>query len=117
MRANVNYNVLDQLLFQAGMSRRSLAREIGVSQDTLAGSFRRNSQMSAPQIAKIADILNVRTSLFSDIADDSCSRVNVMVSDKVYRKLLKLNNTGLSEVDHMIDMLLKIPEYRRDSDD
>ena len=57
----MNYKKIDSILKEKGMSRRQLAKKIGMSPNTLTSAFVRESEKSFSMEAanKIADILNV----------------------------------------------------------
>ena len=65
----VDYEAIDLLLQARKISRRQLAKMIGVSPDTLAGAFRRGSKMKVFQLWQIASILSVQP-------------IDLLVSDK-----------------------------------
>ena len=56
----MNYERIDELLAEKGMSRRQLAIEAGISIDTMSSWFRRRTKrVPADCVKRIADVLNV----------------------------------------------------------
>lgn len=56
------YNRIDQLLNKKNMSRRQLAKMIGVPPTTLQSAFEKNSNLSVDRLSKIAKALGVEPS-------------------------------------------------------
>ena len=115
--STVNYDRLTQLLEQNRMSRRELARRIGISPDTLAGSFRRESKMNNWQIIQIANALKVTPDLFSDIIGIPYEdNVKLYGYSKIERELDCLNQSGIDKALELIKLLKMIPEYRKEKE-
>lgn len=56
----MEYELIDTLLREKGMSRRKLAEAAGISENTLSAAFRRKSKnVSIEVVQKIADVLGV----------------------------------------------------------
>lgn len=55
----MDFDTLDRLLKERGISRRKLALAVGINEHTMASSFKRRSGLSAEDVCKIADYLQV----------------------------------------------------------
>ena len=55
----MNFDRLDKLLQQKGISRRALANAMGINENKMSSAFKRRSGLSADDVLKIADFLGV----------------------------------------------------------
>lgn len=125
----VNYDLIEQLLQARNISRRQLAKLIGVSPDTLAGSFRRKSKMKLFQLWQISKALNVRMyDLLAVNSDENYSQEelekfeseqknfeyfeNEDEIDAIVQSLEKLNSKGLSIIKSIATLLSDITELK-----
>lgn len=130
----IDYEALDKLLSTRGISRRQLASKIGVSADTLAGSFRRKSRLKIDLVWKIADCLGIGAlQLLPKDSEgkydpDDYQRVRfgrteyeAMVEDDTIRaigeKLVLLNKSGIEQALSMITLLTEVPKYQKTEDE
>ena len=56
----IDYNKLDAIIREKGMSRREFARENGININTMSAWFRRRTDMPVEAIKDIARILGIR---------------------------------------------------------
>jgi transcriptional regulator with XRE-family HTH domain len=125
----VDYEAIDLLLQARKMSRRQLAKLLGISPDTLAGSFRRGSKMKVFQLWQIANILSVKpTDLLATDEDGHYSNEDIekVESEKFESEFLisednigdidiileKLNPKGLQIIKTIAAEFSKIPEFQ-----
>lgn len=115
---DVDYDELDKLLANRGISRRQLAAMIGISPDTLAGSFRRKGRMNINSIRRIADSLNTNVESFSSVSSSDCDsseKYEVYKLDSLLADLVsQLNSDGYEKMIDAVQVLLKVPEFRKD---
>lgn len=126
----VDYETIDLLLQNKRISRRQLAKLIGVSPDTLAGSFRRNSKMKVFQLYQIASILSVEpidlllpdnngNYNLEDLKKVEAGKstydeffINGDKIDEITDILSKLNQKGLYLIKVLANELCNIPEMK-----
>lgn len=125
----VDYDAIERLLQARNLSRRQLAKVIGVSPDTLAGSFRRKSKMKLYQLWQISKALNVRMyDLLGVNADENYAReelekleseqikfeyiANDEKIEEITRLLERLNSKGLNIIKSIVIKLTEVSELQ-----
>lgn len=126
----IDYDELDKLLANRGISRRQLAAMIGISPQTLAGSFRRKGRIKIYLVWKIADCLGIKAfQLLKKDSDGNCdyddwerihfgrTEYDVMVEDNTIRsigeKLVLLNEAGINQALKLVSLLTEVPRYQK----
>lgn len=138
----LNYDHIDELLNQKGMSRRKLARELGISESTFTSSFNRHSKKPIPfeTAEKIANILNapleevVNIAIINlapsetdtdfekrkQLADSFLAQLRDMENDRLLSELELwfefLNLKGKEKAIDFVRMISKIPEYQENGE-
>lgn len=113
MMANVDYEKLNAILAERGISRRKLAEKIGESPNTLVSSFNRKSDLKLPIIVKISEVLNV--------SPDEITGVNDMMDqyqkNEVYKIILSylqgLNTQGRQFVFNAAKLAFETDAFRQ----
>ena len=131
----VDYAKLGKLLELSGISRRKMAVDTGISENSIAGSFRRHSKMKTAYLIRIANYFGVSPSVLLktnadgkpnsedleqiDILKQSETDIDRMIEDFdiewIVEELKKLNQPGHMKVQEYIELLLLSPAYRKDS--
>lgn len=127
------YNKIDELLNQKNMSRRQLAKEIGVAPSTLQSAFEAKSKLSIERLKKILAVLDARYediypsnllgeaikyNLFTGMIDgeQSASFVpNDPNMKRIENAFSMLNSDGQAVAAERVEELAQIPKYQNDS--
>jgi len=114
----VDYDELDRLLSVRGISRRQLATMIGISPDTLAGSFRRKGRLKMDHVWKIAECLGVSAESLSSVSGSDLKGFEEYSVSKLDAQLAslvnKLNTAGYEKLMDAVQVLLMVPEFRKE---
>lgn len=126
----IDFDELDRLLSTRGISRRQLAARIGVSPDTLAGSFRRKSKLKIDLVWKIADCLGIDALQLlpadenGNYNPDDYQRIQYgrteyesMIENETIRsireKLALLNESGIKQAESLVSLLTEVHRFRK----
>lgn len=126
----MNYELIDSLLHERGMSRRQLAIQAGIPESTMSSIFARKSQhVSHDTVNKIASVLGIEPFflLFTEdalkngligykFADDK--ETSQSSSENNNRVLLlnlfdALNESGKQKALDFLDILSRVPDFRK----
>lgn len=130
------YNKIDELLNQKNMSRRQLAKEIGVAPSTLQSAFEAKSKLSIERLKKILAVLdakyediyppdllgdaikhNILTGLFDGEQSNSFVpdiKANAHMQ-RIENAFVSLNDAGQAVAAERVEELAQIPKYQNDS--
>ena len=131
---DIDYTKLEKMLEIKGISRRKLAKDTEISENSIAGSFRRRSKMKTAYLVRIANYFNVsplallktdsngeanpsdieQLETFQQANCDIDSIIEDFDIDTMIDDLRKLTQEGRMKVADFIDLVLKIPSYRKD---
>lgn len=96
----LNYDHIDELLNKKGISRRKLARELGISESTFTSSFNRHSKKPIPfeTAEKIAKILDVP---LEEVVNVTIINLAPSETDPEFEKKKKLANSFIAQLKEM----------------
>ena len=126
----IDYDELDRLLSNRGISRRQLAAKIEVSPGTLAGSFRRKSKLKIDRVWKIADYLGIKaiqllqkdsegnfnSADYERILFGKTEYESMMENEAIHaigEKLALLNEFGIKHILNYAALLTEVPSFRK----
>lgn len=91
----MEFDRLDAILNERGISRRALALAVGINAHTMATAFKRGAGLSAKEVFKIAEYLNVKASYLMGYDDYNDPAVTYAVAVPTKRDI----KTALSNID------------------
>lgn len=91
----MEFDRLDAILNERGISRRALALAVGINEHTMATAFKRGAGLSARDVFKIAEYLNVKASYLMGYDDYNDPAVTYAVAVPTKRDI----KTALSNID------------------
>ncbi len=123
----MKYAYIKQLMKEKGLSRRELASRSGISENTIAAAFKRQTKnISQDIVKKIAEVLDVPWYHLYDereqekMPDEVLDEIIADIQDKnlhislITNALRQLNDDGKNEAVKRIEELTMIPKYRKD---
>ena len=124
----MDFDRLNRLLKERGISRRKLALAVGIPESTMSTAFMRRSGLSSADVIKIANYLGVDPAYLEGFDFDAAMRgldeyVELAISaadrqfeEQVIESMRKLNTLGKTEAVKRVEELTEIPRYQRQQD-
>ena len=124
----MDFDRLNRLLKERGISRRKLALAVGIPESTMSPAFMRRSGLSSADVIKIANYLGVDPAYLEGFDFDAAMRgldeyVELAISaadrqfeEQVIESMRKLNTLGKTEAVKRVEELTEIPRYQRQQD-
>ncbi len=137
----MNYELIDKLLQDMGMSRRQLAIKAGLSENTMSGLFRRRAKNPSINTCQlIADALEIPVEMLMKSNDELLSYMESLPSEKAsfscsttiqdaikrrnyeseisHSQLLtlfdSLNDSGKKQAVEILDILSRVPDFKKE---
>ena len=139
----MNYELIDELLKDMGMSRRQLAIKAGLSENTMSGLFRRRAKNpSINTCQSIADALGIPVEMLMKTTDEIINDLekkktaaiqlpaissSTIIQDAIKRQNYKpkishsqvltlfdsLNDSGKQKAVEILDILSRVPDFKK----